>query len=367
MKSNRASTRQILTFLVFTGAVGMLFALNLILEPPEVLLSERRVPAAFPELSVKSVLSAGFMEKFEGYAADRFPFREEFRALRAVTVLDVFLQSDKSGVYRDEAVGVGEFKRADEAALRQTAKKILAMAQKLDGMNIYYSVIPDKSVYAAKYLPGYDHAAAEAVLKEELGALENIPLKEKLAAASFYKTDLHWDQTKIVGAARHILVGMDAKAVPGEYHVVTAGEFFGVYAGRLGLPVASDTLAFADIAGLAVSYLNEHTLELEPGELYAPERISDVDPYDVFLRGPQPLIIIENASAATARELYLFRDSFGSSLAPLLAGAYSKITVIDLRYLNAELLTQFVELKAGSDALFIYSSQILNNPSVLQV
>ncbi len=366
MNRKRANARRLLTFLVFAGVIIPLFALNLLLEPPEVLVSERRAPAAFPELSVRSILSAGFMEKFEGYAADRFPFRDKFRALRAVTVLDVFMQSDKSGVYLDAAVGAGEFKRADEAALRQTAKKILAMAQKLGGMNIYYSVIPDKSVYASKYMPGYDHAAAEAVLNEELGALEYIPLKEKLAAASFYKTDLHWDQTKISGVAEHILSEMDACAVLGEYPVVTAGEFYGVYAGRLGLSPEPDTLMYIDIPGLAASYLNEHTLAFEAGSLYEPESVSDVDPYDVFLRGPQPLIVIENASAAQARELYLFRDSFGSSLAPLLTVAYSKITVIDLRYITADMLPQFVTFKSGSDVLFIYSSQILNNPSVLQ-
>jgi len=124
-----------------------------------------------------------------------------------------------------------------------------------------------------------------------------------------------------------------------------------------------------DIPGLRVSYLNDRTLEFDEGPVYDLSRIGGVDPYDVFLRGPQPLIIIDN-DAAPARELYLFRDSFCSSLAPLLAGAYSRITVIDLRYINLQLLymPEIVgfEITPGSDVLFIFSSQIFNNPSVLQ-
>jgi len=121
----------------------------------------------------------------------------------------------------------------------------------------------------------------------------------------------------------------------------------------------------SDISGVDASYLNEKTLEFESGPIYDFERFGGIDPYDFFLRGPQPLIILENESAPE-RELYLFRDSFGSSLAPLLTAAYSKIYVIDLRYINFLLLDMFIEFNPGSDVLFMYGSPIFNNPSVLQ-
>jgi hypothetical protein len=77
------------------------------------------------------------------------------------------------------------------------------------------------------------------------------------------------------------------------------------------------------------------------------------------------LIILENENSGTDRELYLFRDSFSSSLAPLLAGAYSKAAIIDLRYIDMRTLARFIDFKPGSDALFLYSAQILNNPDML--
>jgi hypothetical protein len=188
---------------------------------------------------------------------------------------------------------------------------------------------------------------------------------ESLNADMFYKTDLHWDQSKISGVASHLLSSMNANSVLSSFPVVTVGEWNGVYAGQMALPVTPDMMTYVDVPGLNVKYLNYRTLEFDEGPLYDFERFDGIDPYDFFLRGPQPLIIIENPSAPQ-RELYLFRDSFGSTLAPLMMEAYSKITVIDLRYINLQILDQFIEFSAGADALFIFSSQIFNNPSIVQ-
>ena len=49
----------------------------------------------------------------------------------------------------------------------------------------------------------------------------------------------------------------------------------------------------------------------------------------------------------------MFRDSFCSSLAPLLLDGYKKITVIDLRYIGSPLLKGLVEFKDNQDVLII--------------
>ena len=58
-----------------------------------------------------------------------------------------------------------------------------------------------------------------------------------------------------------------------------------------------------------------------------------MDPYDIYLGGATALIQIDNPSGPKGRELVIFRDSFGSSLAPLLIDSYSRITIIDMRYI----------------------------------
>ena len=56
----------------------------------------------------------------------------------------------------------------------------------------------------------------------------------------------------------------------------------------------------------------------------------------------------------------IFRDSFGSSIAPIMSTAYSEIVLIDLRYIMSESLSEYVDFE-NADVLFLYSTLLLNN------
>ena len=357
--------RERLDAIVFIAVIGALFILNLVIRPPDILVSERRAPTRLPAFTRQALISGSFMDKFEDYAADSFVLRDGFRALKAAVVFGVFMQTDKSGLYLG-AAGAGEFKPLDPAAVRLSAEKIKKAADSLKDCRVYYSMIPDKSVYAGKYLPGFDPASAEQILAGVLDDVAYIPLTGRLDADSFYKTDLHWNQRSIGGAASWLCEAMGAKIDLSAYTPLLAGEFKGVYAGQLALPMTPDLMVYMDQPSLKAQRLNDATLSFEECGVYDLDGFQGVDPYDIFLHGPQALILLENPGAPDG-ELYLFRDSYGSSLAPLLAGAYRRITLIDLRYIDFRVLDQFIEFIPGADVLFLYSSQILNNPSVLKV
>ena len=366
-EKRKPGLREIFSCVIFIGFVGVLFILNVVVPAPDVLVSERRIPASFPALTLDSVMNGTFMNRFEDYASDNFVFRDTFRGTYAFLVFEIYRMNDKSGLYRSDNVGIGEFRRIDTTSFRQTCERLIRAKRVFDGvdMNIYYSLVPDKSVYAEMYLPGFLLDTAEDILLEVLAEYEYIRVADHVRADNFYKTDLHWNQIMISEVTRHLLRSMGAESESGDFPIGFAGQWRGVYSGQLALPLAPDMMNYVDIPNLKVSYLNERTLEFDDGPVYDHARFAGVDPYDFFLRGPQPLIVIENY-AAPERSLYLFRDSFGSSLAPLMTGAYSKIYVIDLRYINLSLLENFIDFTPGSDVLFIYSSQIFNNPAILQ-
>ena len=94
-------------------------------------------------------------------------------------------------------------------------------------------------------------------------------------------------------------------------------------------------------------------------------KLDSKDLYDVYLSGARSLLTIENPNAATDRELIVFRDSFGSSMVPLLANDYAKVTLVDIRYLPADKLGEFVEF-GNQDVLFLYSTLVLNQSSMLK-
>ena len=75
---------------------------------------------------------------------------------------------------------------------------------------------------------------------------------------------------------------------------------------------------------------------------------------------------MESPLAKTDRELVIFRDSYGSSISPLFLEGYSKVTLIDLRYIAAKLLPDFVELNENQDVLFLYSTSLLNSGMLLK-
>jgi hypothetical protein len=104
----------------------------------------------------------------------------------------------------------------------------------------------------------------------------------------------------------------------------------------------------------------------EFSKVYALELFSGMDSYDVFLSGAKPLITIYNEGCKNNKELLLFRDSFGSSIAPLLLEGYSKITLIDLRYISTDLLESYIDFTQDQDVLFLYNTQVLNNSSMLK-
>ena len=77
------------------------------------------------------------------------------------------------------------------------------------------------------------------------------------------------------------------------------------------------------------------------------------------------MLYIENPAAEGEKRLVVFRDSFGSSLIPLMAEGYSHITVADTRYISPEHLGDYVDFD-GADVLFMYSSSLLNDSGALR-
>ena len=142
--------------------------------------------------------------------------------------------------------------------------------------------------------------------------------------------------------------------------------FEGVYVGQSALPLKPDTIVY-----LTNNVLDNCTVtNFETGKVtnsvYDFEKAEKGDAYDLFLSGANPLVTIENPNATTERELFIFRDSFGSSIAPLFVEAYEKVTVIDTRYVDPSFLGKLVDFTEGSDVLFLYSTGMLNSSLALK-
>ena len=140
--------------------------------------------------------------------------------------------------------------------------------------------------------------------------------------------------------------------------------FWGVYAGQSALPLAADEIKYITNPAIeaATAFDYESNSEIP---IYSMELAQGRDPYEMYLCGSKSLITIENPNALSDKELVIFRDSFGSTLAPLLIDSYKKITLVDIRYLQSAFVGGFVDFN-NQDVLFLYSVPVLNNSSTMK-
>ena len=352
--------------LILTGGLLLGFGLWWILKPADVYSdSERRPLTQAPSLTAQTVFSGDFMASFENYALDQFPLRDRFRGLKATASFSLLHQLDNNGIYQvNDSVS-----RLDtvlqEDLVQHSLDTILAIRDVyLDDCTVYLAVIPDKNYYLAEP-NGYPSLDYDALYDQiDQSGLTRIPLEDCLSAKSYYRTDTHWKQEAILPVAETLAAAIGTN-VTVDYEARTLDvPFYGVYCGQSALHLEPDTIRYLTNDTLESCTVTSYaTGAAKPALLYNTEKAAGKDAYDFFLQGTEPLLVIENPNAVTDRELILFRDSFGSSLAPLLIEGYAKITLVDLRYLQPEILGQYITFD-GQDVLFLYSTLILNSTAL---
>jgi len=332
--------------------------------------SERRVLNSFPKLDGESLASGDFMEDFESYAQDQFPLRDRFRSLKSMTSLYVLRQRDNNKLYlAEDQVSRMEYPMS-EAMLAHSAKHINSICdtylQEHSG-KVYLSVIPDKNHFLAErngYL-ALDHDQLTDYLRSRIDA-EYIDVAPLLSAEDYYRTDTHWRQDRILDVAEALAGGMGVTLNGTHDEVSLDAPFYGVYYGQAALPLRPDQITYLtnDILENCI-VTNYDTGKPVPAAIYDFDKLRGKDAYEFFLSGAVSLMTIENPSAETDRELILFRDSFGGSIAPLLAEGYAKITLVDTRYISHQQLSQYIEF-TDQDVLFLYSTVLMNNSLALK-
>lgn len=370
--------KDILTISIFAVVILAFCVASFLIPDGEVSFAERRKLSQTNDFTTVSVFSNEFSEKLEGYLLDQFPAREVLRKVNATLRYSIFKQKDVNGLWLE---GGSIFKKdspLDEKQVLYGTNLINSITKKyLGGMNVYYSVIPEKSYFLEE--KEFDYDALLKLLGENIKGASYIDVSGALSLDDYYKTDTHWSQDRIFKVVNALSkeMGMDKYLTPeNEYKKQTLSPFYGVYWGQAALSAEPDELVYMEskYTGAAKVYgIDPEVLKKDFGvedtlskKVYATEKFGGMDGYDVFLSGAQPIVTIECENAKTDRELVIFRDSFSSSLAPLFAGAYKKITLIDLRYIPSALIGNFVEFNEGQDALFLYSNSLYNSAMLLK-
>ena len=324
--------------------------------------TERRALAQFPELSGKTLLDGTFMEKFESYTLDQFPLRDDFRSLKARVHYGVFRQKDNHGIYLSQGYAAQLEYPLNDASVTHALQVFGDVYHRyLQESKVFFSVIPDKSYFLAQSggYPSMDYNALLQRVRNEMPFASYVNLTDVLTVEDYYRTDTHWRQERLSKVTDRLCQAM---ALPGaeDLHTVKAETpFYGVYYGQAALPMEPEALYYLQSPVLDSCRVYNYETDAYQ-QIYDLPKVEGKNPYEVFLSGPVSLRRIENPQGPKGKELILFRDSFGSSLAPLLVQGYESITLVDLRYVSSKMLERFLDFH-GQDVLFLYSTIVLNN------
>ena len=342
---------------------SLVFIFNIIVSDSGVSKTERRKLKQMPDVNLNNILDKSFMEDFDSYVLDQFVLRDYFRKIKAHINYDIFRKIDNNKIYiYDEHIFRSDY-HTNLKSIDNFVSKINSIGSYLTSNNrVYYSIIPDKNYYVGdnKYLNiDYD------VVYEKIKGIDfsYIELRDILSLDDYYRTDTHWKQENLCKVVNRLGEYLDFYSEC-NYYEKTFDNFYGVYYGQSALELKPDTLTYLfnhSILNSKVYYLEDDKSNM----VYIFENLNNLDSYDIFLDGASSYIEITNELSNSKRELVIFRDSFSSSLAPLLIEFYSKIILIDTRYINSDIYLDKIKFDS-QDVLFLYSTLLVNDSYTLK-
>ncbi len=341
-------------------------------EPTTYSESERRALSLLPEFSLDAIVSGDFMSDFEEASPDQFPLRDLFRSIKAYASEYIFNKMDNNKIFlADGHLSKLEYPMKD-SMIENAADKFSFIYDKYikdTEADVFISVIPDKNCFIAEkngYL-AFDYNEFAEKLSGKTPFAEYIDILPLLSADDYYTTDTHWKQENIIDVAEKLCTSMGA-SFKGEFKEnKLSEEFFGVYYNQSGLKVPTDSITY--LTNDAIDNATVTNYDTGVGKeypVYDEKKLEGADLYEFFLSGTVAVSVIENPQTKEKRELILFRDSFGSAIAPLMLGSYSKITVVDIRYIASTILDGLVDFDNADTVLFLYSTVLLNNSTAMK-
>ena len=346
-----------ISFLIYIFTFSIL---GIIFKDKEISYTERRKLQTFPLVSINSE----YINKVDKYLLDHFPFRDNFRSIKANFNYSVLQKLDNNDIYiKDNYIFKSNYPTNIES-IKKFIKIISNTKTNFDkNNNIYMMIIPDKNYY----LEDNDFLQIDyEYIYNEINKLniENIDIRNVLNLYDYYETDTHWKQQNLDKVILEMSKIMNFNYEKENYYLNNYDNFYGVYYGESAINRKPETITYLtnnNINFVYVEYFENDKLH----SIYNLEKLKSTDSYEIYLDGASSFIEIYNKNSNSNKELVIFRDSFASSITPLLINYYNKITLIDNRYITSYNYLKLIDF-TNQDILFMYSTLLVNNSSSIK-
>ena len=354
-------------------AVLFVFAAMFLFSPrKEFSENENRVLSSCPVPSVESIFDHSFMESFEEYISDQFPFRDDLLSLsvrysrtEGKTLINhvIYVQDKDSNIRL-----IDEYKKPVNAD-----KFIDAVSRLEDGItsaDITVMIVPTSYWIYENEMPG-SFLKTDRPLQSDTfnymqdgireissrinmveGICDSLSEGQNMGLNLFYRTDHHWTTG---GAYMGYLALAPYLKLPEDKDLLSKTDpvtdsFYGTtWSKVVDYSVRPDTIEIYESPkwkeNITVTY--EDTGECFDSP-YNMDYLDKKDKYSVFLNNQHSLITIKNNSADLQRTdgrdhraLVVIKDSYANCLIPFLIDKYETIWVFDPRYYRGS-ITEWV-------------------------
>lgn len=352
----------------FVAALAICFVISIIKPDTGFSEFENRYMSRKPELSMDGIFDGSYMEDYESYITDQFPFRNQWITLKTLTER-VMLKSEINGVYFAEDDYYIEKHQKSELFSDMAIKNGQVLinfagkyAEMLGADHVFVMLVPTASAVLQDKLP---FLAPDDGQEERLEAVRKdmpegvwVDVYDMLSAHSaeeiYYKTDHHWTT---LGAFYGYCAWKEKQGdmLPdrAEYEeICLTDDFQGTLYAKVNVEMQPDSI-YAFVRP-------EETVRMRldmAGEwwdtLYAEDKLATRDKYAVFCDGNHGLTEVET-ELSNGKHLLLVKDSYAHCLLPFLTADFERITMIDLRYYNGS-IESYIREQNVTDVLTVYN------------
>ncbi|MCH5208978.1 MAG: hypothetical protein J1F04_08835 [Oscillospiraceae bacterium] len=309
---------------------------------------------------------ASYMDDFETYFSDHLAGRELW--VKASNRMSTAVGKDEiNGVYTVDGRMMESFRGYDENEVQRSIDAVNAFAEKYPDIPMYFMLAPTSLEIYKSRLPSYSGVTSEKAFMDECyEKLVNVNCVNALSYLSgradeyiYYRTDHHWTSLGAYYAYTALARPLGFTAISlNSFNIETASSSFRgtLYSKTLDDSIEPDTIEYYFLADgepkVTLTRINGDEVETFDS-LYVREYLETKDKYSSFTGSNVPIVTIET-DADSGRELLIIKDSYAHSLVPFLSKHFSKITMVDLRYINTD-LNRFITVSDYDSILFAYN------------
>ncbi|WP_141550929.1 DHHW family protein [Bacillus sp. AFS041924] len=395
MENSKLNVGNIIIALFFFGILFGSLIISTIMPEKKISVIENRDLAQKPIFTSESFLNGTYFDKYEAYHSDQYPLRNKMLEVNGLFKYKVINQKVA------DVAGSKYYRSNDGFIINQVVPlSPIKLINELDGftkestklgIDVFFSIIPHKTVVFENELPNYLPSYGRENLKVLKTALNTVPSLHLIDVSKeiskvpkeeiYFRNDHHWNTNgafigyqKIISEMNNVFPVIGEPIQKESYKFKQQSkDFYGSYARSTTLSFVSqpDHMIIPTNNIISKNIHSCNSKNICEGPVFADDALTDsnlyMNRYEYF--GQNKLLTkYKNDHPISNKTLVVIKDSYALPTIPFLAQHFKELYVIDTRYFatsanykNSSAFEMVKNFKPDAVCFIINSSAISSN------